>query len=206
MQEQLFIMEDLKTTQIKNYIATAREFCNYIEKTGSARPVELLTAMQNLLANVYAQTALIKKPKYCYEEEPQKFVHENEYAAVHDKLQSIIEKFDGSYSIKMKNKTMGMDILSFSLAESITDIYKELKDCYRLYEIGLSQPMNDAIWSCRDSFEKYWGLQLIETLQSIHQLLFGHQLTSNQLRFDNINDESDENWFSEEDDITYDEE
>ncbi len=199
-------MEDLRTPLIKEYIATAREFCQYIEKAGTARPVELLIAMQSLLAKVYAHTALLKKPKYCYEEEPQKFVHENEYASVHDRLQGIIEKFDGSNSIKLKDKTMGMDILSFSLAESITDIYKELKDCYRLYEIGLSQPMNDAIWSCRNSFEKYWGLQLIETLQSIHQLLYGHQLTSNQLRFDNINDESEESWFSEEDDITYDEE
>ncbi len=59
---QIFIMEDLRTPQIREYIATAREFCHYIEKAGSAAPAELLISMQSLLARVYANTALIKKP------------------------------------------------------------------------------------------------------------------------------------------------
>jgi hypothetical protein len=69
--------------------------------------------------------------------------------------------------------------------------------------------MNDAIWSSRDNFEKQWGLQLIETLQSMHQLLYGHKLTTSQLEFDDDSDEpeeKDESWFSEEDDIPNDEE
>ena len=102
-----------------------------------------------------------------------------------------------------------MDIVSFILAEALTDIYQELKDSYKLYEVGLTQAMNDAIWSSRDNFEKQWGLQLIETLQSLHQLLYGHKLTTSQLEFDEDSvepEEKDESWFSEEDDIPNDEE
>jgi hypothetical protein len=202
-------MEDLIGPQVKEYVAVAREFCAFIDKAGSVKPVELFETLQRLLPHVYAKTALIKKPKYCFEDEPQKFVQENEYALVHDRLQGIIEKFNGAGSIKLSNKALGMDILSFSLAEALTDIYKELKDFYRLYEVGLSQAINDSVWGCLESFEKQWGLQLIETLQSIHQLLYGHQLTTNQLQFDDENteaEEKDESWFSEEDDIPYEEE
>lgn len=200
-------MEDLKSLQVKEYIAAAREYCLFIDEAAACKPVELFESLQTLLARVYAKTALIRKPKYCYEDEIQKFVRENEYALIHDRLQGVIEKFNGAGSIK--GKSGGMDILSFSLAESLTDIYQELKDSYRLYEVGLTQAMNDAIWSSRDTFEKQWGLQLIETLQSIHQLLYGHKLTTNQLEFSEGNDEpeeKDESWFSEEDDIPYDEE
>jgi hypothetical protein len=200
-------MEDLKGTQVKDYIAAARDYCLFIDEASSFNPVELFESLQNLLARVYSKTALIKKPKYCYEDEPQKFVQENEYALIHDRLRGIIEKFNGAGS--MKGKKSGMDIISFSLAESLTDIYQELKDSYKLYEVGLSQAMNDAIWSSRDNFEKQWGLQLIETLQSIHQLLYGHKLTSSQLEFEEGMDaiqEKDESWFSEEDGDPYDEE
>ena len=203
----LTIMEDLKGTQVKEYIAAARDYCLFIDEAVSSRPVELFESLQNLLAQVYSKTALIRKPKYCYEDEPQKFVQENEYALIHDRLQGIIEKFNGTGS--MKGKSSSMDIVSFSLAEALADIYLELKDSYKLYEVGLTQAMNDAIWSSRDNFEKQWGLQLIETLQSIHQLLYGHKLTTNQLEFGEASDEpeeKDENWFSEEDDIPYDEE
>ena len=202
-------MEDLKGQQVKEYISAARDYCLFISEAGSVKPVELFESMQNLLARVYSKTALIKKPKYCYEDEPQKFVQENEYAFIHDRLQGTIEKFNGAGSLKQGNKGNGMDILSFSLAEALTDIYQELKDSYKLYEVGLSQAMNDAIWCSRDSFEKQWGLQLIETLQSIHQLLYGHQLTTSQLQYMDENDgpeEMDESWFSEEDDIPHDEE
>jgi len=200
-------MEDLKGAQVKEYIAAARNYCLFIDDASSFKPAELFESLQNLLAQVYSKTALIKKPKYCYEDEPQKFVQENEYALIHDRLQGIIEKFNGADS--MKGKSSSMDIISFSLAESLTDIYQELKDSYKLYEVGLTQAMNDAIWSSRDNFEKQWGLQLIETLQSIHQLLYGHKLTTSQLEFDDDSDqpeEKDESWFSEEDDIPYDKE
>lgn len=200
-------MEDLKGTQVKEYIAAARDYCLFIDEAASYKPVELFESLQNLLARVYSKTSLIKKPKYCYEDEPQKFVQENEYALIHDRLQGIIVKFNGAGS--MKGKSNGMDIISFSLAEALTDIYQELKDSYKLYEVGLTQAMNDAIWNSRDNFEKQWGLQLIDTLQSIHQLLYGHKLTTSQLEFNGSSDEpeeKDESWFSEEDDIPYNEE
>jgi hypothetical protein len=202
-------MDDLKGLQVKEYIAAARDYCVFIDEAVFIKPVELFESLQNLLARVYSKTSQIKKPNYCYEDEPQKFVQENEYALIHDRLQGIISKFNSAGSFKQSNKGSGMDILSFSLAESLTDIYQELKDSCQLYEVGLSQAMNDAIWSTRDSFEKQWGLQLIETLQSIHQLLYGHQLTTSQLQYDDVSDEvveKDESWFSEEDDIPYNEE
>ncbi len=205
----LYGMDDLKGQQVKEYIAAARDYCIFIDKTASVKPVELFQSLQNLLPRVYLTTSKIVKPKYCYEDEPQKFVRENEYALIHDRLQGIISRFNSTGSIKQGNKGNGMDILSFSLAEALADIYQELKDSCELYEVGLTQAMNDAIWSIRDSFEKQWGLQLIETLQSIHQLLYGHQLTSSQLQLDDGGDEAaelDESWFSEEDDIPYDEE
>jgi hypothetical protein len=200
-------MEELKGPQIKEYISAAREYCEFIDDAALLKPVELFQTLQNLLAVVYSRTSMIRKPKYCYEDEPQKFVQENEYASIHDRLQRIIEKFNGRSS--MKGNSNGMDIISFSLAESLTDIYQELKDSYKLYEVGLSQAMNDAIWRGRDGFEQQWGLQLIETLQSVHQLLYGHKLTSSQLESSDGSDEAeemDESWFSEEDDIPYDEE
>ncbi|MBN1415881.1 MAG: DUF5063 domain-containing protein [Bacteroidales bacterium] len=202
-------MEDLKSAQVKEYITAAKDYCMFIDEAGAIKPAELFESLQNLLARVYSKTSQIRKPKYCYEDEPQKFVQENEYALIHDRLQRIIEKFNGIGSMKRNDKGNGMDIVSFSLAESLADIYQELKDSYKLYEVGLSQAMNDAIWSSRDSFEKQWGLQLIETLQSIHQLLYGHQLTTSQLQFNDDfegAEETDESWFSEEDDVPYDEE
>ena len=200
-------MEDLKGIQVKEYITAARDYCAFIDEAASFKPVDLFESLQNLLAQVYSKTALIRKPKYCYEDLPQKFVQDTEYALIHDRLQGIIVKFNGTGSLKGKSNSM--DIISFSLAEALTDIYQELKDSYKLYEVGLTQAMNDAIWSSRDNFEKQWGLQLIETLQSMHQLLYGHKLTTSQLEFDEDNDEpeeKDESWFSEEDDIPNDEE
>jgi hypothetical protein len=65
-----------------------------------------------------------------------------------------------------------VDTMSVSVAEGIANLYEEMKNYVKLYEIGITQAMNDAVWLCRSSFESGLGISMIDNLRTIHQLVY----------------------------------
>jgi hypothetical protein len=199
-------MDNMKGPLVKDFVTTAGDFCQLMEQASKQRTGELFSALQQVLPMIYLKASRLPRPKYCYEEETQKFVKEDDYAKIHDIFQQKIEIYLGITQMSPGTRPNNFEMMSFSIAKNFADIYEELKNFVKLYDVGISQAMNDAVWLCRKSFEQNLGYKLIEGLKSLHQLIYNKGTEgSRALQSDDFNqaEEDEEPWYSDDQEEVY---
>ncbi len=199
-------MEDIKGPIVKEFAGKAAEFCKLLEQASKKRTGDLFNELQQLLPQIYMTAALLPKPKYCYDEEQTTFVREDDYARIHDNLQHKFELFNGITGMSPGTLPNQHEMVSFRMAEDFTDLYEQLKNFVKLYEVGLPQSMNDSVWICQKSFEQSLGIKVIESLKSLHTLIYNKNPTgSRAIQSDDFSQEPDEEepWFSDDQEQVY---
>jgi hypothetical protein len=199
-------MEDTKGQAVIDFVDIATQYCLLLEQASKKRTGELFSELQQVLPYLYLKAAVLPKPKYCYEEEPMKFVKEDDYARIHDALQRKFELFNGITGMSPGTLPNQHELISFGMAESFADLYEPLKNFIRLYEVGLPQSMNDAVWICRKDFEDSLGIKLLDTLKSLHTLIYNKNSSgSRAIQHDDFEQEIDDEdpWFSDDQEEVY---
>lgn len=197
-------MDDYKGVNVKEFAATAAEYCRLLEGASRIRTGDLFGQLQQNIPVLYQKSALLPKPKYCYEEEPKRFVSEEDYAQVHDAIQQKIELYFGITQMSPGTGPSQFEIMSFSMAEGFTDLYEEMKNFVKLYEVRIPQAMNDAVWIYRNNFEQSLGLKLIDCLKTLHELLYNKSSEgSRAIQDDDFGTEEDEPWYSDDQEEIY---
>jgi hypothetical protein len=199
-------MEDINGPHVKEFVSEAGNFCLLLEQAPKMRTGELFGELQRLLPLLYLKAMALPRPKYCYEEVPATFVREDDYARIHDAVQQKFELYNGITGMSPGTLPNQHELISFVMAENFADLYEELKNFAKLYEVGLPQSMNDAVWICRKSFESNLGIMIIESLKSLHTLVFNKERTGSRAiqsnDFENMPDEK-EPWFSDDQEEVY---
>lgn len=197
-------MEDIKGPIVRDFVKAANDFCLLIENASKRKTGELFSELQQILPLLYMKAAVVPLPRYCYEEEPTVFVKEDDYARIHDSLQKKFELFSGITGMSPGTLQNQHEITSFVLAENFADLYEELKNFTKLYEVGIPQAMNDAVWFCRKSFEHNLGVKLTDSLRSLHTLIYDKNSSgSRAIQNDDFAREEEEPWYSDDQDQVY---
>lgn len=199
-------MEDIKGPLVKEFVVVAGDYCRLLEQASKKRTGELFHELQQLLPSIYLKALGLPRPKYCYEEEPLTFVREDDYARIHNALQQKFELFNGITGMSPGTLPNKHELISFGMAERFADLYEELKNFVMLYEVGLPQSMNDAVWNCRKSFEHNLGIKLADGLKSLHTLVYNKHIGgSRAIQSDDFNQLADEEapWFSDDQEEVY---
>jgi hypothetical protein len=196
-------MDDVKSPQVKEFTETATEFCLFIEEGESLRVPEFLARLQEILPLIYSKGLQLPRPRYCYEEEPKKFVKEETYTRILNGIQQKIALHLGIADIVPGARPSQMEMMSYSVAECLTDLYQELKNFAMLYAVGIPQAMNDAVWLCRKGFEQDMGLNLLEGLRSVHQLVFNKTRVAMPGLDNEQAAEDEEPWYSDDQEEVY---
>ena len=201
-------MEDIKGPLVTEFVDIALEYCRLMEQASKIRTGELFHSLQLLIPELYLKGSRLPRPRYCYEEEQKKFVKEDDYARLHDTLQQKVELVNGIASMSPGTRAGKHELMSFSLAENFADVYEELKNFVKLYEIGIPQAMNDAVWICRRSYEQSLGIRLLDGLKLLHLVIFnlnteGARAIKND-DFEQIAEgDEEEPWFSDDQEEIY---
>jgi hypothetical protein len=202
-------MEDIKGPLIKEFVTVAGDYCRLLENASGKRTGELLSELQQLLPLIYLKAAGLPRPKYCYEEEPATFVKEDDYAHIHNAVQQKLDLFNGITGMSPGTLPNQHKLISFGMAERFADLYEELKNFTKLYEVNIPQAMNDAVWICQKSFESSLGITIIDCLQSLHTFIYNKNITgSRAIKSDDFGQAPDdeEPWFSDDQEQVYDDE
>jgi len=199
-------MEDIKGPVIRDFVKIAGDYCQLLELSSQKRTGELINELQQVLPLLYMKAAQLPRPKYCYEEEPTTFVNEDDYATIHNLLQQKFELFTGITGMSPGTLPNQHELVSFGLAEGFADIYEELKNFVNLYEVGLPQSMNDAVWICRKSFEGNLGTRIADSMKALHLLIYDKNSSgSRAIQDDDFSRNSDEEepWYSDDQEQVY---
>jgi len=153
----------------------AGDYCVCVEKVTDTNAGEFFLLIQQHISLIYHKAACIKRPKYCYDEDIKKFVSESRYTSIRDAIAQQIGKITAGIPVSAGSKHDQTPHIGFALSEALADIYESLKEFISLYQVGIPQSMNDALWHLKNDFAGNLGLRLIEGLQLIHTIVYSNQ-------------------------------
>ena len=153
------------------FAASANEYCKYLEATGDINGIEILKVTQRLLPFIYLRASLLPMLEPLLEDATEKSVTEFDWTRMHDNLLTKMGNND-PYPVIVSAGDPSDGLYTGSIAESLTDIYQDLKDFIVSYKSGNEEVMNDAVWEVLMNFEEFWGKKLLNVLTAIHAVLY----------------------------------
>ena len=155
---------------VTEFITISAEFCLFVEKALTIPPAEFLDKTRKILSLLYLKGSLFPKTDYQANDEIETFVTEEDWYFVHDSIQKQLGPFDDYKDIQISEATGNPEIITSSISEDIADIYQDIRNFVSVYQFGLTEQMNDALYQCRENFRLYWGQKLVNVLRPLHAL------------------------------------
>ncbi|HUW07761.1 MAG TPA: DUF5063 domain-containing protein [Williamwhitmania sp.] len=177
---------------VLEFTTVANEVCKFIENPTSTEVASLLSTLQKVLPFLYMKATLLPQTELLFDDGNEKFVTEEEWQAIHNRLLAIIGKYD-SYLELMDEESETDEAKVSSISENLADIYQDLKDYSSLFQIGAEQIMNDALWEIKYNFQRYWGIKVLSTMSTIHRLLENPESLSSSEEAKNVEQDTS-NW------------
>jgi hypothetical protein len=159
---------ELKET--KDFLRTARNYCDFIESTDTTDK-EYLRELQSLLLTLYQNATNLSWTTIEHEEEFKDKLSKEDF----DKVLSVIADKVGQnrYYWEVFDPTNEKDTEAVcgDLVDDLGDIYKDMKYGLMIFDLGTLASKEDAVWDMKFGFEKHWGRHAISALKTIHFLL-----------------------------------
>jgi len=155
------------------FVTVAAETCLFLERaSGMEKPVFVSKALQ-LMSLLYLRASLLKVPDRYFEDQPERFVTEDDY----NDLKAQIEFLLGEHDIYLETFHPDMSLsdtpIAAFISENLADVYQELKDFAANYQLGEIEIMNDALAVCLETFAEHWGQKLLNMMRAMHQIKYG---------------------------------
>jgi hypothetical protein len=157
--------------QVIEFAASANEYCKYLEGIKDTGGIEILKVMQRLLPFIYLRASLLPLVEPILEDGNEKTVTEFDWTRMHDTLLAKTADND-PFPVVVDNGDPADGLYTGSIAESLADIYQDLKNFIVSYKSGNDDVMNDAIWEVLMNFEEFWGKKMLNVLVAIHTVLY----------------------------------
>jgi hypothetical protein len=163
------------SSTVIDFVTVAVEFCAFLENNGIVSRKEWIDRMLKLLPLIYIKAALLPQTVEINDESPETFVKEEDYARVSAAVSTIMGEEDVYLDVFIEEMKYSDRPVSAFVSEDIADIYQDVRNFVSVYQYGLTDQMNDALFICKQNFENYWGQKLINVLRPLHSLYYNDQ-------------------------------
>ena len=119
---------------------------------------------------LYLRTRLVDQAELMTDEEPQRFVTEEDYNYALAGIRNLLGQDDAYLDVFVDQGIYTDEVQTAYISEGIADIYQELKDLAAAFQTGEEAIMHDAVVLCREAFETHWGRKLIAVMRALHEL------------------------------------
>ena len=151
-------------------MTAAAQTCLLIEKAGEHEREEWREQMLRLLPVLYLRTRLLEGAECVMEEEPQRFVAEEDYNYALVGIRELLGSDDAYLDVFVDQGIYTDEVQTAYISEGLADIYQELKDMAAAFQTGEEPIMNDAVVLCREAFEAHWGQKLLAVMRALHAM------------------------------------
>ncbi len=152
------------------FVTAAAQTCLLIEKAGEHEREEWREQMLRLLPVLYLRTRLLEQAECVMEEEPQRFVAEEDYNYALVGIRELLGSDDAYLDVFVDQGIYTDEVQTAYISEGLADIYQELKDMAAAFQTGEEPIMNDAVVLCREAFEAHWGQKLLAVMRALHAM------------------------------------
>jgi hypothetical protein len=154
---------------VVRFCEDARAFCEFVQ-SADALPDRPFETLQRLLSRLAASATELP---YDWPDDDQQFqdaeVRVEEYAPVYRRMSELV----GPACIELhgrKGQSEEVRELALMVWDDLGDLYHDLLDGLKAYELGTDQARAEAAFRWRWGFENHWGEHLFRALLVIHQI------------------------------------
>jgi hypothetical protein len=151
-------------------VTAAAQTCLLVEKANEYERKEWREQLLRLLPVLYLRTRLLEPDETVMEEEPQRFVSEEDYNFVLIGMRELLGSDDAYLDVFVDQGIYTDEVQTAYISEGLADVYQELKDMAAAFQTGEQAIMHDAVVLCRESFDKSWGRKVLAVLRAIHEI------------------------------------
>lgn len=154
------------------FLTVATQYCGMLEQCQKQSRDELLDSLLRILPVLYWNAQVLPAMETMGQFLLDDQVTEADYEYVRGNARALLDDWD-EYEDLVLDEASGRDECQWvSLSEKLADVYQPLRNFVWVYQQRLEQCMQDALWAVRDSFELYWGQNLVDTLRRLHHLKY----------------------------------
>jgi len=175
MNEKAILSEEVIT-----FVKLAATYCTLVEQDLPATRKEWFEQLRDVLAGLYVQALRLPAVEAVYPGENQKFVTEQEYDLVRQRVRKRAGQWDEYPEVYDPNDPIEELDITARISEDCADIFQDMKDFITLYHVGNYEVMNDALWEVRENFDRLWGQKLLNVLRTVHRLVTFADLTEEE--------------------------
>lgn len=154
------------------FTTVAVQYCAFIEKQDETTREELTDKLTKILPLLYLKATMLPQTDLVDEELPDTTVTESDYGYILNKLYGYFAGDDTYLEVFLEDMKYSDTPIAASISEDLTDIYQDLKNFITVYERGIVENMNDALYVCAENYKSYWGQKLVNVLRALHSLKY----------------------------------
>lgn len=156
------------------FVTVAVQYCVFLENVNieDANEIELTDKLTKLLPLLYLKALLVPETDTVNEDDPEISVTEDEYHYIASTLNDVFLNNDTYLEVFLQDMKYSETPIAASISEDLADIYQDLKNFITIFERGITENMNDALYVCMENFKIYWGQKLVNVLRALHSLKY----------------------------------
>lgn len=152
------------------FVTAAAQTCLLIERCGEHEREEWIEQMLRLLPVLYLRTRLLEPAERMLDDEPQRFVTEEDYNFALVGMRELMGQDDAYLDVFVDQGIYTDEVTTAYISEGLADIYQELKDLAAAFQTGEEAIMNDAVIQCHEAFQEHWGQKLLAVMRALHAI------------------------------------
>ena len=152
------------------FVTAAAQACLLMEKADEHEREEWIEQLLRLLPVLYLRTRLLEPAEPMLDDEPQRFVTEEDYHYTLLGMRNLLGSDDAYLDVFVDQGVYTDEVQTAYISEGLAYIYQELKDMAAAFQTGQEAIMNDAVVRCREAFREHWGQKLLAVMRALHEL------------------------------------
>lgn len=157
------------------FVKAAAEVSVFLEQETVYQKSEFIAIAVKLLPLLYLQTSMIEMDGLEPEEDMGRFVTENDYNHVKNRISTLLGEDDAFLEVFHPDIAYSDTPIAAFVSENLADIYQELKDFILNFQVGEEEIMKNSLQTTIIAFREHWGQKLLNAMRPLHKLRYGEE-------------------------------
>ncbi|MCF8365392.1 MAG: DUF5063 domain-containing protein [Bacteroidales bacterium] len=170
MEKEEVLNEAVYSPFVLEFLAVAQKFCLFIEEVEKYNKEQIFDYMHKALPLLYVRGSVLPAVIPDNFDANEKYVTEEQWQNTFNTIRQILLKEDEFWFLENDNPLN--EAVKGSFADSLTDIYQDMKDFIILYQKPLRDAKKIAVWEILELFKAHWGFRVVNLLKVMHYNLY----------------------------------
>ncbi|OIP81187.1 MAG: DUF5063 domain-containing protein [Porphyromonadaceae bacterium CG2_30_38_12] len=153
-------------------VTVIAESCLFLENASELSRADFIDRAVKILPLLYLKAGLVQKPVSEFDDDPERFVTEEDYLYVKEQIEQLLGPDDSYLEVFHPDMALSDTPIAAFISESLADVYQEIKNFAANYQTMDIDIMNDSLVSLLDAFEFHWGQKALNALRALHVLRY----------------------------------